>query len=90
MWIARKTFADVHPSLGSNVWDVPVAQVINPEGLDALDKLTQVGDMKPWGNGPDTGRMLQDPSFQTHFPGDYLRKNFPKMDYFVDCKVVTV
>jgi peptidyl-prolyl cis-trans isomerase A (cyclophilin A) len=92
MWIVRKTLAEVHPSLGSAVWDVPVAQVVNEAALKAggvIDQLSIVGDMAPWGNGPDTGRIMQDPTFSTDFPGAYLRKGYPTIDWFKSCRVVT-
>ena len=88
MWVARDDFANHSPALGKSVWDVPVAEVTNPEGLEAVSKIEMVGDMKPWGDGPDTGEMQRDPTFYTDFPGDYLRKKFPKVDWFIGCKFV--
>jgi len=83
MWVARETFSRIHPSLGQAVWEVPFAEMIS--GLDVLDRIHGVGDMKPWGDGPDTGRMLSDPTFETEFPGEYLRRNFPAVDWFLGC-----
>jgi cyclophilin family peptidyl-prolyl cis-trans isomerase len=85
MWVARADFAQFSPQLGKNVWDTSVAEVINDEGLKALDAISVVGDMKPWGNGPDTGLMANDPSFWADFPGTYLRTNFPSVDWFIEC-----
>lgn len=91
MWIARRTFLDMHHELGTSVWDVPVAQVVNAAALKTggvIDRISVVGDMKPWGQGPDTGKMVGDPLFETDFPGQYLRERFPDIDYFKSCAIV--
>merc|ERR1719350_213158 len=85
MWIARQTFSEVHPSLGKNAWDTPVAVVL--KGLEVVDKIKQVGDTKPWGNGPDFSKMHQDPTFVSAFPGKYLTENYPGIDFFKSCRV---
>ena len=56
--------------------------------LSVLDKLEQVGDMAPWGNGPDSGKIFNDPTLETDFPGEYLTKHYPKIDFWKSCKVV--
>lgn len=86
MWIARKTFAEVSPMLGKSSWDTSVAQIVS--GLSVLDELEQVGDMAPWGDGPETGKIENDPAFETSFPGTYIKQHYPKIDYFNWCRIV--
>ena len=40
------------------------------------------GDMPPFGKGPDQGKIQS-------LGNEYLRKNFPKIDYITECRVVT-
>ena len=54
--------------------------------------ITQVGDMAPWGDGPQSSKIEADPGFHDDvaggsFPGDYLRNNFPAIDFFQSCTV---
>ena len=86
LWVAR---ADFFGGLGKNPWDTPVARIVNADGIESVSKIAQVGDMKPWGKGPDTARMVADPTFHTDFPGNYLRTNYPNVDWFKGCVVVS-
>ena len=79
MWVA---VADSE-WLGKAVWETPVARVIS--GMDVMDQVEKVGDMQPWGNGPDGSRITNDPTFYSDFPGDYLRNNYPGIDYWEGC-----
>ena len=87
MWLARKNFAAVHPSLGKNSWDTPVARVTS--GLSVLDRIEQVGDMAPWGHGPESGKIWADSTVESSFPGEYLKKKFPRIDFFNFCNVIS-
>eukprot|EP00039_Didymoeca_costata_P025265 m.12740 g.12740 ORF g.12740 m.12740 type:complete len:351 (+) comp4730_c0_seq1:100-1152(+) len=70
-------------SLGKRLWETPVARVV--EGMDIVDTFHPVGDMQPWGNGPDSGKIFRDKTFRSSFPGEYLTKNYPNIDYFLGC-----
>ena len=73
--------------LGSASWETPVAEIVG--NLDVVDQIEEVGDMAPWGSGPDIGQIQQDPTFTPEsFPGDYLKENFPKVDFFKSCALV--
>ena len=67
--------------LGKMPWETPIGEVVT--GTDVVDALyTGYGDMPPWGKGPAPGKI--------EAPGgmEYLKTNFPKLDYFKDCAVV--
>eukprot|EP01063_Lacrimia_lanifica_P013497 TRINITY_DN20141_c0_g1_i1.p1 TRINITY_DN20141_c0_g1~~TRINITY_DN20141_c0_g1_i1.p1 ORF type:complete len:291 (+),score=88.78 TRINITY_DN20141_c0_g1_i1:101-973(+) len=70
-----------HPAASEGFTDV---------GPDFLDTVPQVGDMKPWGDGPDTGKMMADPTFSDPgtFPGTYLTEGYPKVGWFKWCRRV--
>ena len=40
----------------------------------------------PWGHGPNTGQVVQDKTFEGAFPGNYLRDNYPDIDYWKSCR----
>jgi peptidyl-prolyl cis-trans isomerase A (cyclophilin A) len=71
VWIAF----DAVPSLGTQPWETPFAQVVGKESLENVKKInTEYGDKVDqgsiWGGY------------------EYLKKNFPKLDYIKTCKVV--
>ena len=57
--------------------------------MDAVDRIHEVGDMEPWGRGPNAEEVARDPTFETAFPGDYLRRSFPSIDFFTSCSLDT-
>jgi len=80
LWIAR---ADSE-HLGGSPWETPVGLII--EGIEVIDQIEPVGDMAPWGKGPDPGEISGDPTFtEKGFPGEYLKTGYPEVDYFKGC-----
>eukprot|EP00937_MAST-01D_sp_MAST-1D-sp2_P003884 g3884.t1 len=68
-------------SLGSSPWETPVARIVGKQSETVLDKIENAhkyGDIPPWGQGPDPGRIQGDAD------GSYLR-GYPKLDYFKGC-----
>jgi peptidyl-prolyl cis-trans isomerase A (cyclophilin A) len=64
--------------LGKSPWETPIGRVV--EGMDdVVDAFYEVGDMPPWGSGPDPGMIHRDGR-------EYLKK-FPKLTYIVDCRI---
>jgi cyclophilin family peptidyl-prolyl cis-trans isomerase len=66
--------------LGKEPWETPFGMVT--EGQATLDALYKgYGDIPPFGKGPDQQKI--------HNRGNqYLRENFPKVDYILSCEVV--
>ncbi|GAB5031309.1 peptidyl-prolyl cis-trans isomerase cyclophilin type [Nannochloropsis oceanica] len=67
--------------LGKSPWEVPLGRVI--EGMDeVLDSLySGYGEISPFNKeGIDQGKIWAD--------DEYLRREFPKLDYFTDCMVI--
>jgi hypothetical protein len=58
--------------------------------MEHLMEIYEVGDMSPWGHGPEIGKVNADPTFQRmeSFPGAYLKEYYPQIDYFKSCEVV--
>lgn len=67
-------------SLGSQPWETPFGYVAS-DSIQRLDQFTKYGEMGPTGPGPDPAKI--------EAPGgaEYLKKNFPKLDYFLSCSV---
>ena len=67
--------------LGGAKHEVPFGHVI--EGLDVLDRWYDgYGDMAQFGgSAPSQGRIYQEGN-------NYLREQFPKLDYITSCEVV--
>lgn len=66
------------PSLGKSSWETPIGKVIS--GMSVLKNLEEVGDIPPWGKGPDPSRIS--------IEGDaYLQTKYPKIDYIESCRV---
>lgn len=67
-------------SLGSQPWETPFAYV-SPETVAStlLRFTTKYGDMAPYGPGPDSAKI------ETEGGAEYLKQNFPDLDYFVSC-----
>ena len=69
--------------LGQQPWETPVGRLVGKDShavLDALEHAHTYGDMPPWGQGPDPGKIAADES------GSYLR-GFPKLDYMKGCRL---
>lgn len=63
--------------LGKAPWEVPFARVI--EGMDVVKSFyAGYGEMKPFGKGPDQGKIATQGN-------DYLRSEFPLLDYILSC-----
>ena len=82
------SYSDDNEALGTNPWETPFARVV--EGMDETvgglwtQKAgwnTEYGDMPPWGTGPEPGRLEAEGS-------EYIRDNFPKLDWIKKCAVV--
>ena len=66
--------------LGKSPWETPFAEVV--EGQATLDGLyKEYGDIPPFGKGPDQQKLL-------NRGNEYIRDNFPKIDFLESCKVV--
>jgi len=66
-------------SFGSTPWETPFGVVTN---MDILDKIYDgYGDVVPFGSGPDQQEMYKRGN-------SYLRENFPKLDFIVECTIV--
>lgn len=72
------SFGDI-PSLGANSWETPFGYLA-PSSMETLSLLTTVyGEMAPGGQGPDPQKIAAPDG------AAYLKKNFPRLDYFVSC-----
>jgi len=72
MWIS---FGD-SKSLGTQPWETPFAQVVGADSLAAVQKIST-----EYGDRPDQGQIQQRGN-------DYLRKEFPNLDYIKSCTFV--
>eukprot|EP00416_Gambierdiscus_australes_P044188 CAMPEP_0171104522 /NCGR_PEP_ID=MMETSP0766_2-20121228/60814_1 /TAXON_ID=439317 /ORGANISM="Gambierdiscus australes, Strain CAWD 149" /LENGTH=210 /DNA_ID=CAMNT_0011565165 /DNA_START=21 /DNA_END=653 /DNA_ORIENTATION=+ len=69
-----------NPGLGKSPWETPIGRVTE-QSMDVLAQIyTGYGDMPPWGKGPD-------PALIQRQGNDYVRKNFPKIDFLRSCKI---
>uniref|UniRef100_I2CPH7 Peptidyl-prolyl cis-trans isomerase n=2 Tax=Nannochloropsis gaditana TaxID=72520 RepID=I2CPH7_NANGC len=66
--------------LGKSPWEVPVGRVI--EGMDVIDALyAGYGEISPFNKeGVEQYKIWADE--------DYLRRDFPKLDYMKDCAII--
>lgn len=74
------TLGDNLDSLGTMPWETPFGYV-TPESMEKTVSrfTTEYGDIAPWGKGPDPGRI------EAADGADYLKKNFPRLDYILSC-----
>eukprot|EP00179_Madagascaria_erythrocladioides_P002778 CAMPEP_0198315418 /NCGR_PEP_ID=MMETSP1450-20131203/5700_1 /TAXON_ID=753684 ORGANISM="Madagascaria erythrocladiodes, Strain CCMP3234" /NCGR_SAMPLE_ID=MMETSP1450 /ASSEMBLY_ACC=CAM_ASM_001115 /LENGTH=237 /DNA_ID=CAMNT_0044018533 /DNA_START=129 /DNA_END=840 /DNA_ORIENTATION=+ len=74
-------YADSH-SLGTQPWETPIGRVTS--GMDVVDRFySGYGDVAPFNQrGADQQRIQQAGG------AEYLRDNFPEMDYIKQCRVV--
>lgn len=66
--------------LGKAKWEVPLGRVI--EGMEVIDALNdEYGEIHPFNkDGIVQGKIWDDV--------DYLKREFPNVDYFVDCAII--
>mmetsp|Transcript_11785 Transcript_11785/g.13578 ORF Transcript_11785/g.13578 Transcript_11785/m.13578 type:complete len:283 (-) Transcript_11785:49-897(-) len=68
------------PRLGREPWETPFGYV-HPDDIGILDKIfTMYGDMPPWGNGPNPGKINAEGY-------SYLEENYPQISYLTYCKI---
>jgi len=66
--------------LGKEPWETPFGRIV--EGFEVIDSLyTGYGDIAGFGTGPDQQRIYQEGN-------QYLRENFPALDYIESCEFV--
>ncbi|MGE4131863.1 MAG: peptidylprolyl isomerase [Bdellovibrionales bacterium] len=72
------------PSLGQQPWETPLATV-DPSSMEVVKSFeTRYGDSMPRGQGPEPQKIEAPDGPQ------YLRSNFPDLDYFVSCERTAV
>jgi cyclophilin family peptidyl-prolyl cis-trans isomerase len=64
-------------AFGTQLWETPVGNVV--EGIENVLNFYSYGDMPPWGDGPVQEKIHNNP--------DYIEREFPLTDKFVQCKV---
>jgi len=67
-------------AFGQNPWETPFAEVADHGSFDMLLDLISYGDIMPFGNGPDVHRIYTEGQ-------QYLKREFPDMDYIADCRI---
>ncbi|KAL7547514.1 hypothetical protein ACHAWF_010808 [Thalassiosira exigua] len=68
-------------NLGSSPWETPFGKVM--DGMENVRGFYSYGDMPPWGKGPQQGPIRNQGA-------RYIEENFPKLDRFQTCTVVSV
>lgn len=66
-------------SLGTQAWETPFGQIEEASMSIVAQFNTSYGEMAPTGKGPDV-RKIEAPD-----GADYLKSNFPNLDYFLSC-----
>lgn len=66
---------------GGNTWETPFGYV-EKEDLNIVASWYSYGDMTPFGDGPDPQLIYEEDGYE------YLKKDFPKMDYIRGCAIV--
>jgi cyclophilin family peptidyl-prolyl cis-trans isomerase len=67
------------PSLGTQPWETPIGYVTDASMSTVRQFNTSYGDTYPTGHGPERQKI-------TAADGDeYLKNNFPNLDYFLSC-----
>jgi cyclophilin family peptidyl-prolyl cis-trans isomerase len=66
---------------GDNPWETPFAFVA-PEDVKVVADWYSYGDMPPWGEGPSPSKIYEEDGY------DYLAKEFPKLSYITNCRIV--
>lgn len=67
------------PSLGTQPWETPIGYVTDASMAPVRQFNTSYGDTYPTGRGPERQKI-------TAADGDeYLKNNFPDLDYFLSC-----
>lgn len=66
--------------LGKQPWETPFGEVV--EGIEVLDNLYKgYGEISSFGDGPDQQEIYSQGN-------DYLRREFPQLDYILSCSVL--
>ncbi|CAE8713557.1 unnamed protein product, partial [Polarella glacialis] len=68
-------------NFGTNPWETPFGMV-DTSAVPLKEIMVRYGDMPPWGKGPNPGLIYPANGYE------YLRKQFPKLDYLGKCAVV--
>lgn len=72
---------EANQGLAKDPFGTPFGRIA-PNSLEVFEQLYNgYGDMPPWGTGPDPARIKAEGN-------DYLRQNFPELDYLQSCGVV--
>ncbi|KAG7343213.1 cyclophilin type peptidyl-prolyl cis-trans isomerase [Nitzschia inconspicua] len=66
---------------GTNPWETPFGYVEPDDVANVVAKWHSYGDMPPWGQGPDPSLIFPQDGY------DYLKREFPKMDYIKTCRI---
>ncbi|UXY14070.1 peptidylprolyl isomerase [Chitiniphilus purpureus] len=74
------TLGESVQALGSMPWETPIGYVTAPSMAKTVSRFTtEYGDIPPWGAGPDPQRIPAPDG------ADYLRRDFPRLDYIQRC-----
>jgi peptidyl-prolyl cis-trans isomerase A (cyclophilin A) len=66
----------------SNPWETPFG-FVEEETLTTVGNFEAYGDMPPWGTGPRPELIYEEDGYH------YLKKNFPRLSYIHECRIVT-
>eukprot|EP00930_Biecheleria_cincta_P032637 TRINITY_DN22632_c0_g1_i1.p1 TRINITY_DN22632_c0_g1~~TRINITY_DN22632_c0_g1_i1.p1 ORF type:complete len:310 (-),score=44.90 TRINITY_DN22632_c0_g1_i1:144-1073(-) len=72
-------------NFGTNPWETPFGIVdtfAKPLEDSAVARWHSYGDLPPWGKGPDHAKIYPQDGYE------YLRREFPKLDYLKKCWIV--
>lgn len=67
---------------GNSPWETPFAIVKGAVEESPLASWYSYGDMPPWGEGPDPQEIYKEDGYE------YLKREFPRMDYIETCVIV--
>jgi cyclophilin family peptidyl-prolyl cis-trans isomerase len=67
---------------GKNPWETPFAIINGSVEESPVARWHSYGDMPPWGEGPDPRKIYEKSGYE------YLKREFPKLDYIETCHIV--
>jgi cyclophilin family peptidyl-prolyl cis-trans isomerase len=67
---------------GTNPWETPFGFVHPDDVVNTVGTWHAYGDMPPWGKGPSSQKIYPKDGY------DYLKKEFPELDYVETCAIV--